>query len=195
MNQRPAPKAPRVTRAALERAAIHHLQRYPCSSEQLRRVLRRRLQRAERRSAPGEGPDRDEVLADIESLVARLADRGALDDRRLAEALAADWLRGGTSPAMIRSRLRCKGIGPELAAGAAAWAMDQARDQGADPELAAAAAYARRRRLGPFRPDRSQRDERRQKDLASLGRRGFAYDVARRVIDADSPDDLPDPLL
>jgi len=56
--------------------------------------------------------------------------------------------------------------------------------RGTDPNLAAAAAYARRRRLGPFRrPD--QRDEKRDKDLAALARQGFGYDTATRIIDSD----------
>lgn len=193
--ERRAPRAPKMSRAALERAAVHHLQRYPASQEQLRRVLMRRLRRAEMRSAPGEGPDREQAIAHITELVESLAEKGALDDARLASALASDWLRGGVSPAMMRSKLRCKGISSEIASEAVKEALVRARDQGADPEVAAATAYARRRRLGPFRLDQEQRYERRQKDLASLGRRGFRFDVARTVIDAKDPSDLPDPLL
>jgi regulatory protein len=59
--------------------------------------------------------------------------------------------------------------------------------------LAAAAAYARRRRLGPFRRVPEERAERRQKDLAALARRGFGYGVAKQVIDADDFSDLPEP--
>lgn len=51
--------------------------------------------------------------------------------------------------------------------------------------------YARRRRLGPFTRDPSTRRDHRQEHLAALGRRGFGYDVARRVIDADDPSSLP----
>ncbi|HEY9537533.1 MAG TPA: hypothetical protein VIS03_08050, partial [Kiloniellaceae bacterium] len=58
-----------------------------------------------------------------------------------------------------------------------------------DVELRAALRYARRRRLGPFRlesgPD--DRAERRERDLAALGRRGFDYETARRIIDSDDP--------
>ncbi|MCO4769596.1 MAG: RecX family transcriptional regulator [Deltaproteobacteria bacterium] len=195
MRERRTPRAPRVTTAALERAAVHHLQRYPSSRQQLRRVLMRRLQRAERRSEPGEGPDRDQVVADIDELVEQLSARGHLDDGRLADALAADWLRRGVSPPMIRARLRSKGISGEIATEAITAAKEAAREQGVDPEVASAAAYARRRRLGPFRRNPDERQERRQKDLAALGRRGFRFDVARTVIDADSPDELPEPLL
>ena len=57
--------------------------------------------------------------------------------------------------------------------------------------MAAAAALARRRRLGPFRRP-GEREERRDKDLAALARVGFSYAVARRVIEAPSPEDLAD---
>lgn len=193
--ERRSPRAPKMSHAALERAAVHHLQRYPASQEQLRRVLMRRLRRAELRSAPGEEPDREQAIADIAELVAALSEKGALDDERLAGALASDWLRGGVSPAMMRNKLRQKGIPSAMADEAVKRALEEAREQGGDPEVAAAAAYARRRRLGPFRFDPEERKERRQKDLASLGRRGFRFEVARTVIDAEDPSDLPDPLL
>ena len=49
--------------------------------------------------------------------------------------------------------------------------------------------YARRRRLGPYRPD-GERAERRARDLAALDRQGFGYAVACRVIDAEDLDEL-----
>ncbi len=51
--------------------------------------------------------------------------------------------------------------------------------------MAAALAHARRRRLGPCRPP-AARKSMREKDLASLARAGFAYDVARRVVEAET---------
>ena len=59
----------------------------------------------------------------------------------------------------------------------------------ADSELAAACRYARRRRLGPYRLPET-RGDRRERDLAALGRAGFGYATARRVIDAGSAEDL-----
>ena len=53
----------------------------------------------------------------------------------------------------------------------------------------AAAALARRRRLGPFRPAKDRKD-RRARDLAAMARAGFDYDLAKKVIDAASPDAL-----
>ena len=51
--------------------------------------------------------------------------------------------------------------------------------------MAAALAYARRRRIGPYRTDPTLRAETRLKDLAALARRGFAPALCRRVIDAE----------
>jgi regulatory protein len=56
-------------------------------------------------------------------------------------------------------------------------------------EIAAAAALARRRRLGPYRTG-ATRHSHRQKDLATLARAGFSLDLARRVLAAADPDAL-----
>ncbi len=54
-------------------------------------------------------------------------------------------------------------------------------------EQRAAAALARRRRLGPYRAAEDRKDHR-LRDLAAMARAGFAYDVAKKVIDAKDPD-------
>jgi regulatory protein len=64
-------------------------------------------------------------------------------------------------------------------------AMVEFQGSAPDLDLEAARNYARRRRLGPYRRDPEGRAERRDKDLGALARRGFRYDVAREVIDAD----------
>ena len=79
-------------------------------------------------------------------------------------------------------------MGEETVAGA----LDDLHAEAEDPELAAAVALARRRRLGPYRSDPESRADNRRRDLAVMGRNGFAYPVARRVIDAEEPDSLED---
>ena len=82
-----------------------------------------------------------------------------------------------------------------LAKGVEGALIDQAlaglREEAAEPELAAALAYARRRRLGPYRSP-AARAGLREKDLAALGRQGFGYDLARRVIETDDLAELED---
>jgi len=65
-------------------------------------------------------------------------------------------------------------------------AIDGLGDTDLDPDLTAAAGFARRRRLGPYRTSGKTRD----KDMAALARNGFSYAVAQIVIDADTVESL-----
>ena len=47
---------------------------------------------------------------------------------------------------------------------------------------------AKKKRIGPFRQNEEERREYRQKDLATLVRAGFDYDVAQRVLKIESLD-------
>ena len=175
--RRPAVATPET----LERAAYAYLARYAAPAGHLRRILLARVAR----SARFHGTDPAAGAAAVEALIDRLAGLGLLDDSAYALAMARRLNRRGASLAGIRARLRAKGVGAEDAdAALAALAQDAA-----DPDLAAGLAYARRRRLGPFRPE-AEREAKRLKDLAALARQGFGLDLARRVIDARDLGDL-----
>lgn len=171
----------KATDASLGNAALHYLGRYATSSWNLRRVLMRKVER----SARVHGTERDAAAAAVDRLIARYQESGLLDDRAYAEAQAAALHRRGASVRAIRARLLGKGVDGDLIEAALA-----VRAPGpGEPELAAALAYARRRRLGPCRPP-AARKSMREKDLASLARAGFAYDIARRVMEAETAEEL-----
>jgi regulatory protein len=131
-NRKPRARKPRkATPKSLENAAHYHLRRFASSSDNLRRVLGRRVERSARAHGGDGDGGRDGGRAAIEEIIARFERAGLLDD----------------------------------------------------------AAYARRRRLGPYRPAEA-RAERRTKDLAALARTGFGYSVALRVIDAEEAEEL-----
>ncbi len=170
-----------ATPETLERAAYAYLARYAAPANHLRRGLMARVAR----SARFHGTDPDAGGAAVEALIARLSDRGHLDDCAYALAMARRLFRRGTSLYGIRARLRAKGVGAEDAdAAVAALARDAV-----DPDLAAGLAFARRKRLGPFRPQ-AEREAKRQRDLAAFTRAGFGLDLARRVVDARELDEL-----
>lgn len=180
--ERPRRRLPRpVTPERLEHAALTYLVRYAAPSEHLRRLLLTKVER----SAQVHGTDREAGAAAVERIVARLVAKGLLDDAAYAEASARGLHRRGASARGIRHRLLVKGVAPDLVERSLA----RLGDRLADPELAAALAYARRRRLGPHRPA-AARDAARTRDLAALSRQGFAYQVASRVIDAEDLEDL-----
>lgn len=175
-------KLPRkATPAYLERAALFYLDRYATSADNLRRVLRRKVAR----SARVHGSDPAEGEEAVEALIERFLGAGLLDDARYAEGRARRLARRGQPLQVIRLQLLQKGVGEDEIAAALAGLGAEA----GDPELAAALAYARRRRLGPFRAG-AQRAAQRERDLAALARRGFAPDLALKVIDAESPEAL-----
>jgi len=168
-----------ITEDYLEKAALHYLGRFASSSGNLRQVLTRRVRKAARETEV----DETQAAAWIETLVAKLQRAGVIDDRAYAEGRVVALRRGGDSARAIRMKLAAKGVARDVADGALAI------DEPGNDELAAAVAYARRRRLGPFRPA-GERRERRERDLAALARKGFAPDLCRRVVDAADEDAL-----
>jgi regulatory protein len=162
----------RISPAYLENAALHYLQRFATSQANLRRVLLRKVER----SCRHHGQDPAEFTGLVDDLVQRYVRSGMIDDQRYAEAQVASSRRRGRSAQGIRARLAAKGVGGELVQAALA------EHEGDDGD--AARAFARRRRLGPWRTTGNRADFR-ERDLASLGRAGFAYDIARTVIDSE----------
>ncbi len=173
---------PPVTAAWLERVALHYLDRYGASSEMLRRVLARRVDR--RCRSRDEAPDAHAGL--IAETVARAQRAGLIDDVRFAAARLATLRRRGASTRQARAKLSEKGIDADTIS---AVMTDEREDVGeeADTERQAAAAYARRRRLGPHRPP-GAREANRERDLAAMARAGFPYGLARAVIGAELDD-------
>lgn len=151
----------------LERWALHYLERYASSAENLRRVLTRRVRRRYPQAVPAAAPM-------IVALVARYRESGLLDDAAYATARVQALHRRGESMRAMRARLAAKGV----PAADIADAVSGLRAAAPDPDLAAACAFARRRRLGPFR--RSAADHARE--LGSFARAGFSRRVAEAVL-------------
>jgi regulatory protein len=174
-----------ITATYLLNAATFYLERYPATAEGLRRVLGRRVRKAQMADAPV----MENVEQAIEAIVARFVGAGAINDKEFAQTKARALHRRGTSSRLTRQKLARAGVDGDTL-DRAMEALDQELDTNpAEREWQAAVALARRRRLGPFRPDKDRRDKR-TRDLAAMARAGFAFDVAKKVIDAKSVDAL-----
>lgn len=171
----------KATPAYLEKSALFYLERYASSVENLRRTLLRKVQR----SAEAHGTDTEAGREAVEALLARFQRSGLLDDGVYARARSQSLLRQGLSLRGIRARLRGKGVPREIIDAA----LEELQEEREEPDLEAATAYARKRRIGPYRQP-TQRAENRERDLAALGRRGFSYGTALQVIDAESAEAL-----
>ncbi|MBX3246470.1 MAG: regulatory protein RecX [Myxococcales bacterium] len=151
----------------LREAALHYLGQRDASRAQLRRVLVRRVDRA----VAVHGQPREPLIEAIDALLADFARLGYLDDARYAEVQARSLRRRGASTRAIRAKLAERGVAAEL--------VDDAIETRGDVELVAALRHLRRRRHGPFA--REDREPDRAKELASLGRAGFSYELAARA--------------
>ncbi len=135
-----AARAPDVSFAGIERAALAYLTRFDSSVQNLRRVLTERLKRAQRAT---EGPlDAARAKSDIEALLTRYQQSGLLDDRRYATHQLESLRRRGVSRRAAEQRLVQRGVGRELLA-------ELLEAEQAESEVEAARAYLRRRRLAP----------------------------------------------
>ena len=151
----------------LERWALQYLGRYASSAENLRRVLTRKVRRRSFEEIAATAPL-------IDDLVARYRKSGLLDDAAYAAARADSLHRRGESLRAMRARLAAKGV----SAADIADAVSGLQANAPVPDLAAACAFARRRRLGPFR--RAAVDHARE--LGAFARAGFSRRIAEAVL-------------
>jgi regulatory protein len=174
-----------ITREALQEAALDYLARYMASTTRLRRVLERRVRR--RTADRGIQEAARTVIAEV---IAALTAQGFLEDGRYALARAESLTRQGRSRRWIEAKLIADGIAVDLIR----TALENLPGSGPQSELAAAIAFAKRRRFGPYRTSkRRSKDDLKAvagRELAALARAGFNHRTARTVLDAASPEAL-----
>lgn len=173
-----------ITREALQEAALNYLARYMASTTRLRRVLERRVRR--RTADRGIQEAARTVIAEV---IAALTAQGFLEDGRYALARVESLTRQGRSRRWIEAKLIADGIAVDLIRTAL-----ENLPSGPESELAAAIAFAKRRRFGPYRTSkRRSKDDLKAvagRELAALARAGFNHRTARAVLDAASPEAL-----
>lgn len=184
-NKRREKKPPKpITESYLRNVALWYMERYASSAANLKAVLMRRV----RLSSAYHGSDPAEGAAMVDAVVQRYTEAGILNDRLFAETRVRSLVSRGTSTKMIRRKLMEKGVSSDDIDAA----LDEVLDQ-ENGELASAARYARRRRIGPYRlPEK--REDNRDRDMAALARQGFGFGIAAKVVDAESPEALEDDI-
>jgi len=172
---RPARNAPSpYDGAALERIALDYVGRYATTKAKLSAYLRRKLRE---RGWSGEREPPVDALAD------RLVGFGYVDDGAFAAARTESLLRRGYGARRIAASLRGAGIENDVA--------DALRPRIADGAEAAAWAFARRRRLGPF-STRVQDMAEKRRQVAAMLRAGHDIEVIRRILGTACPEEAVD---
>ena len=150
----------KITSQRLKNIALYFLDRFDASSEKLRSVLKRRVQKAVMAGdevSPEASSWIDEIVQDMQHL-------GYVNDKRFCENKIRQYLNAGKSNCYIMGKLSEAGID-----------LDLVQSFLPDDELDQARIFARKKRLGGDY----------QKDLAKLARAGFSYDIAQKVFKED----------
>ncbi len=181
------PRKPKVVRKMTENRlaniALHYLERYSSSEQNLRQVLERRVMKAAHAHPE---TDIDEAKGWIDALIVRYVEVGLLNDGAYAEAKTRSGLERGEAPRVIAMKLAQKGVSKEISDAA----LENLSEDFPNPELRAALTLVRKKRIGPYRIDEEKRKEMREKDLAKMARAGFSYDMTKRMIDAENIEEL-----
>ena len=167
-----APK--KITKQRLKNIALYYLERFESSVDNLRQVLMRRVN-----DYAYSNPDFDksEALAWIEEILSDCERYGYISDARFAEMKIKDYLAAGKSARYIKLKLLQKGIEESLI-------ENLLQEQEYNPEELALN-LEKKKKIGPKQKNDEERREYRQKDLATLVRAGFDYDVAQRVLEKE----------
>ena len=178
MKEKKRRPTPPLTASWLQAEAVQYLQRWPASESRVRRLLWKRIKRAQ----SFHGGTNEEAAPLVEEVMEALRRNKFIDDARYARLWIDSLRRRGTSRRMIFKKLQEKGVAKEEIA----VALDAHEpEEGGDSEKASALAYAKRRRLGPYRIPLDESWERKRKDLASMARAGFSYGIAQSVLEGE----------
>jgi regulatory protein len=163
--------------------ALRYLNRFPATSHKMTQHLFRKAAAQLEHFEISE----EKLIADIDKVVTDLIKAGFINDTEFAASKARLMARQGRSVAQIGLKLQ------EMAFSEAdqSQAIDELGDDKRALDKRAAARFVKRRRFGPYKPEKA-RGERRDKELASLARQGFSFDVATLVIDAASIEEIED---
>ena len=185
---------PIPTVAGLRAAALHYLARYAAGSENLRRVLLRRIARAAAQHPELDAPRQAQLRAEAEQIIASCIAKNIIDDDAYAVAQARRARAQGKSARLVTAKLRQKGLTqPQITAALAtadtseSVGVDPDQNSAGDAEYRAALRLARRRKLGPYRIAPGDAAQARR-DLAALARAGFSGAVARHVLQCSEDD-------
>jgi regulatory protein len=172
-----AKKPRKLSKTYLENAALHYLGRYASTAANLRRVMRRKIQR----SAKAHEQNPDEFIAIVEDMITRYIRSGLINDESFARARVDSLRRNGASRKSIAVKLQIKGVERAM--------VETVAKGTEEDEVAAAHVFARKKQLGPHRKKKVQ-DARKEhaKDIAKMARAGYGYDVIRAVLKSSNKD-------
>jgi len=171
--QKRAPK--RISQSYLENSALFYLERYATSSSNFRNIMMRKI----KRSCEHHQTNIDDFVPLLDKLIERYKNAGLLNDEVFARGKVESLRRKGLGERAIIAKLQEKG----LKALDIKKALEEIDEDKEDAELEAACTFVKKKKLGRYRtnePKDAQKQQ--QRELASMARAGFSYDIAKKVL-------------
>ena len=165
-------KLKKISKQRLKNIALYYLKRFESSVENLRQVLKRRTDDYAYHNTEF---NKSEAYAWIEEILSDFERLKYLDDARYTEIKIQGYLNAGKPARYIKAKLQQKGIKADLI-------DDILAEQTYNP-FDMALKLAKKKKIGPYRKDADARKTNRQKDMATLIRAGFDYDIALSVLE------------
>ncbi|MBP3687143.1 MAG: regulatory protein RecX [Alphaproteobacteria bacterium] len=165
-----APKKP--SKARLRNIALYYLERFETSEDNLRAVLRRRI---DKYAFFDKEYNPMEAYAWADEVVEECSKQNFVNDERFAGFKINSYLNAGKPRRYIEQKLKQKGIDEQT--------IDRLFENTDYSELDTALNFAKKKKIGRFRADDEARIANRQKDLGTLVRAGFDFEIAKEVLD------------
>lgn len=162
----------KITHQRLYNITLYYLSRYDSCTSKVRDMLKRRILKDTQAGA--DVPT--EVNEWIENIIKRVQELGYIDDRRYVQNQVRSMSNAGKSARFMTMKLTQMGIDADL--------IDEVLNASEDNDLTRAKQLVRRKKLGYLRPENVRADFY-QKDLATLGRAGFSYEMAKTALDGE----------
>ncbi len=174
----------KISKTYLENAGLFYLERYATSADNFRKVMMRKI----KRSCQYHNTEEAEFVTILDDIVSRYISAGLLNDQIFARGKVASLRRKGMGKRSIMAKLQEKGLSQADIAAALAEIDDE--NEAEDAELEAALIYVKRKKLGAYRTKEPEDIQKQlQKELASLARAGFSYDIAKRALNCTDIED------
>ena len=173
-SQKKIKKPKKITADYLHNSGLYYLERFASSTENFRRVMKRKIDKS---CFIHQDQNRDDCLKLLEALVEKFQRLELLDDDRYTAMLVNAKRRAGKSERYIKNHLSQKGVANSLISKALETYENE--NDGSD-DYDAALIYARKKRIGPYR---GSKESNAKKELSSLARAGFSYEIAKKIIE------------
>lgn len=167
-------KQKKISQARLKNIALYYLERFESSSQNLKNVLRRRV---DRYAYENSDFDKNEAYGWVDLVVEDFVRLNYINDERYANLATGSYIRAGKSSRYIKNKLREKGIDVDL--------TEKIIDESEYDPFEAAQKLAIKKKFGKYNPDEEKREKNKQKDFAKMMRAGFEYSIVTKVLGID----------